>query len=244
MGCTYSGSFMDAVLCELESDALPCASEHSVIGYWRFKDDALIHSCNRWGSRGWCANYKSIVGRIFDLEFVLVSAKKVDFLSVEVGIANGVLFTRSKPLAPSRIPLACNSAHPRHVLTAWPVSDCVRRINLCTRKCDKLNTKSEYIDYMSKTLGDNDVMAKLTSIQITRSPATLRRVRPTLWLPLPFHPLWAAAGLPKQIRFFLSDPRAKSVWMDALENDDPPDVRIAWANVLPTLTALWNRTWR
>ena len=104
-------------------------------------------------------------------------------------------------------PLSSWSGHPRSVHLGWPKAMVQRHKTLSLHKHDALKSTNVFRQQLQEAEPRHPALAELTSpalkrwgfgdVQAPQSQATDQ----DLWLVLPFHPAWAAAGLAKILRW-------------------------------------------
>ena len=253
MGLVHSGETADAAV--LTQAELPYGLNPRIVAHYkvklyvRYKDDIFI-------VLGACpvdayeyAINLSNSSRSYTVELEEMSMTPVRMLDMEFfkgpgWRASGVLDSRVVFKASSLgVPLATHSGHTVGCHW-WPVSECRRLGNLCSslplfvgsrdlleRRLVQFNAPKFLVDLVRRSFPG---LRSLDS-----GGRTLEDRKATLWLCLPFHPVWQRAGLTSAVEQFFNGPLSRRLLQDAFNARELPwaSLRVSWGNALPDLVA-------
>lgn len=174
--------------------------------------------------------FKKRVQDIFELQAAEVSRSEVTFLQVKVLKKNGRIATKPvfKP-ASLGVPLAASSGHPSHVYFTWPVAVARGLMRLATAPTDA----REAVEIVVSRLQAHRVPDLICQAVRDVLSENGRRASPPKgshqWLVLPYHPLWAEAGLPGIVARATEMGTMRALFARSFPSTPiPATVRVAW----------------
>jgi hypothetical protein len=239
MGLIMSGPVADCALftrCERCWAADPMAMlQHKIQAFFRFRDDIWILGCDKDLIKKYYWKMAELAG-YYKLECVQFSRSAVAMLQIDVCIENGRFFTVPRfKLTSLGAPLEYSSAHPPGVCLAWPEAVIREYSSITIRQKEADAAKDVFIRRMVEYFTPKWFTDHLETI-----PAWKKRKKggdergstgSTLWLVLPWHPVWRFSKFSAVVKKFVTKPDS-IIMLHGIISE--PDVRIAWSNGLPS----------
>ena len=236
MGLNFSGELSDVVfyyLCEKRWIMRPCVwTKYCILGYWRFKDDALLIFSKRdkhlefFRALQRCAKpYKVTLEQI--------SSTSVSFLECTATLkqldnrASLVTSLYTKPTAMKQ-PLSHTSAHKPSVHFRWPITELMRRRRLSATQSEFTKAKCEFLHQLRAVHFPVSYIDALDcNDDALWNPRRPKR-HDCIWLVLDFHPVLAKARFANICKSFF-DTAFTHLYISCA-NVDPPTILISWRN--------------
>jgi hypothetical protein len=245
MGLIHSGELADAVFYHMaESPLLAQPRSLQFFGvecFTRFKDDMLFIAQGRL-EHGMLDLIQQVRqhARGFTLVCEAISESTMPYLDLEVSLHRTADFAVAKwrpYFKPTSLhkPLCHRSAHPLSVHITWPFNELNRLARHCCDNATYREVRATFVNKFSRSHAPAALISRLRNhVPPTHAIVEKKQRDGCLWLVLPYHPVWARAPLTKVLEEFRTNPLCKQVWGEAA-NEEPPVVRIAWKNFLPSL---------
>ena len=156
MGHKHSGEVVGlAFYYEVEEWAIRTSTrqEYGIVGYWRYRDDILIIGNDRQLTVKYCQTLRNKAS-LFKLECEGFFSSSVHFLEVRITKAP-TSYEYGPEFKPTslQIPLATDSAHPRHVHCSWPIGQLKRFERISSSRTKATEAKkifmNRFIEYQA-----------------------------------------------------------------------------------------------
>ena len=208
---------------------------HGILKYARFRDDITILTAKPFESGEVSSYIQSMKRLALKTGWVLKleeHGSSVPFLDASVSIEKGRISTQPyiKPNAAFNVPLCPTSGQAPHVHLTWPRA---RLSNLLKLAADAKGRDLARSTFWSKF--DANCIPVLPSLSETSGQTKAGQVRAgtdrrTLWLPLPYHPVWSRK-ITSTVARLNNEPMQKSLYQAAYSSSrQMRNIRIAWKN--------------
>ena len=212
---------------------------HGILKYARFRDDITILTAKPFESGEVSSYIQSMKRLALKTGWVLKleeHGSSVPFLDASVSIEKGRICTQPyiKPNAAFNVPLCPTSGQAPHVHLTWPRA---RLSNLLKLAADAKGRDLARSTFWSKF--DANCIPVLPSLLENSGQAAPVRSRTgtdrqTLWLPLPYHPVWSRK-ITSTVARLNNEPMQQALYQTAYASSKSkprpmPYIRIAWKN--------------